>query len=202
MSHPTTRPTARARVTGAIVAVACAALLGLASPPAGRAAALPAAAVAGPPPTASAQVATVRRVVDGDTIDVRVGGVNRRVRLVQIDTPEIHGESECYGAEASAAMKRLLPVGSTVRLYADPALDRTDGYGRLLRYVFRGTVNVNARMVLDGAAAPYFYDGDRGRYADALDRYARAARTARRGLWGACPGTVYDPYRALDTGPA
>ena len=154
------------------------------------------------PPGAAAQVATVRRVVDGDTIDVRVDGANRRVRLLQIDTPEVYGGAECYGTEASAATRRLLPVGASVTLYLDPALDRTDAYGRLLRYVFRGTTNVNVSLVANGYAAPYFYRGERGRYAVGLERVARAAIAARRGLWGACPQARYDPDRALDTGPA
>jgi endonuclease YncB( thermonuclease family) len=196
MSHQTSRPPTRR----AGMVAGCAALLAVAMLPAAPSIAQPEAAASTPPPPATVQTATVRRIVDGDTIDVRLGGANRRVRLVQIDTPEVYSGPECYGAEASAALRRLLPVGSTVRLYTDPALDRTDGYGRLLRYVFSGTVNVNARMVLDGDAAPYFYDGDRGRYAAALDRYARAARSAKRGLWGACPRTVYDPYRSVDTG--
>ena len=153
-------------------------------------------------PPSAAQAATVRRVVDGDTIDVRIGGSNRRVRLLQIDTPEVYFGAECYGAQASAAVKRLLPVGTTVTLYDDPALDRTDAYGRLLRYVFRGTTNVNVSLVASGYAAPYFYRGERGRYAAGLERVARAAIAARRGLWGACPQATYDPDRALDTGPA
>jgi len=155
-----------------------------------------------PTPAAAGQVATVRKVVDGDTIDVRVGGANRRVRLLQVDTPEVFFGAECYGAQASAATKRLLPVGTAVSLYEDPALDRTDAYGRLLRYVFRGTTNVNVSLVASGYAAPYFYRGERGRYAAGLERVARAAIAARRGLWGACPQARYDPDRALDTGPA
>jgi len=153
------------------------------------------------PPSAAAQAATVRRVVDGDTIDVRIDGTSRRVRFLQIDTPEVYGGAECYGAQASAAMKRLLPVGTAVTLYVDPALDRTDAYGRLLRYVFRGTSNLNVAMVTSGYAAPYFYRGERGRYASGLERAARAAIAAHRGLWGACPQAAYDPDRALDTGP-
>jgi micrococcal nuclease len=152
-------------------------------------------------PQAAAQVATVRRIVDGDTLDVRVGGTTVRVRLLQIDTPEVHSGRECWGREASAALARLLPSGTTVTMYADPALDRTDRYGRALRYVFRGTTNVNVRLVAQGDAAPYFYDGERGRYAAGLERVAVAARRARLGLWGACPGVVYDPSRALNTGP-
>jgi endonuclease YncB( thermonuclease family) len=153
-------------------------------------------------PAAAGQAATVRRVVDGDTIDVRIGGANRRVRLLQVDTPEVYGGAECYGAQASAAMKRLLPVGTAVTLYDDPALDRTDAYGRLLRYAFRGTTNVNVSLVANGYAAPYFYRGERGRYAAGLERVARAAIAARKGLWGACPRATYAPDRALDSGPA
>ncbi len=156
----------------------------------------------GPPPAAAAQSGFVRTIVDGDTIDVRVGGKVVRVRLLQIDAPEVHSGVECWGREASAAIARLLPPGTAVTLYADPALDRSDRYGRALRYVFRGSTNVNVLMVARGDAAPYFYRGERGRYAAGLERVALAARRARLGLWGACPGAVYDPARALDTGPA
>jgi micrococcal nuclease len=90
-------------------------------------------------------------------------------------------------------------VGSTVRLEADPALDQVDRYGRVLRYVRRGTMNVNIALVRAGAAAPYFYGGDQGRYANHLLAEARRAKAAKRGLWGACPGTVLDPYRGVDT---
>jgi micrococcal nuclease len=152
-------------------------------------------------PPAAAQVATVRRIVDGDTLDVRIGSANVRVRLLQIDTPEVYSGAECWGRQASAALARLLRPGTTVTMYADPALDRTDRYGRALRYVFRGTTNVNVRLVAQGDAAPYFYDGERGRYAAGLERVGLAAQRARLGLWGGCPGTVYDPYHALDTGP-
>ena len=135
-------------------------------------------------------------IADGDTLTVR--GVTR-IRLVQIDTPEL-GSGECYSRAAHTALERLAPIGSTVTLEADPRLDQVDRYGRLLRYVRRGTLNVNIALVRAGAAAPYFYGGDRGRYAGRLLAEARQARASRRGLWGACPGTVLDPYRAVDTG--
>jgi Staphylococcal nuclease homologue len=44
---------------------------------------------------------------------------------------------------------------------------------------------VNLELVRRGAAAPYFYRGDRGRYASQLMAAARAARAAKRGLWRA-----------------
>ena len=79
--------------------------------------------------------------------------------------------------------------------------DRVDDFGRLLRYVVRSTdaVNVNVRLVAVGAAAPYFFEGARGRYANSLETLAKKARAKRIGLWGACPRTVYDPYRGIET---
>jgi endonuclease YncB( thermonuclease family) len=126
------------------------------------------------------------------------------VRLVQIDTPEVYFTAECYGRQAAAITKRLLPAGTLVRLSAEPATDRVDQYGRLLRYVtrVRDGLNVNIRLVSVGAAAPYFYDGRRGRYAQLLERLARHARAHHLGLWSRCPSTPYDPVRRVATGPA
>lgn len=147
---------------------------------------------------AAAPTYRIDHVADGDTVTLTNG---QRVRLLQIDTPEVYFGVECYGPQASAITKRLLPPGTRVRLVADPALDRTDSYGRLLRYVIRvrGNLNVNVRLVQVGAAAPYFYDGDRGRYAAQLERAALHARAAHRGLWGACPHTAYRPTAGVNT---
>ncbi len=92
-----------------------------------------------------------------------------------------------------------MPEGSSVGLEADAGLDQVDRYGRLLRYLWRGGANVNLELVRQGAAAPYFYDGDQGRFADRLLSAAKAAKAARRGLWGACPGTLLDPFRQVET---
>ena len=154
----------------------------------------------GPSAAADARPSVYRidDVVDGDTVALMNG---QRVRLVQIDSPEVYFGTECYGRAASRWTKRMLPVGTRVRLLADPASDRVDRYGRLLRYLIRVSdgLNVNIRLVTVGAAAPYFYDGERGMYARLLDARARHARALKRGLWGACPRTRYDPYAAVAT---
>lgn len=124
-------------------------------------------------------VASVR---DGDTVLLEDG---RRVRLVQVDAPEL-GTGECYGRDAFAELERLLPRGARVVLEADPALDDVDRFGRLLRYVVHGGTNVNLELVRRGAAEPFFFRGDRGRHARALLEAAAEARAAGRGLWGAC----------------
>ena len=144
--------------------------------------------------------ARIAYVVDGDTVQLTNG---RRVRLVQIDTPEVYNVPECYGAQASKITKHLLPPGTAVRLYPEPKTDAVDRYGRLLRYVFRANdrVNINVDLVRVGAAAPYFYDYRRGRYASRLLRLARRARARHLGLWGRCPGTPWDPNHGVATGP-
>jgi micrococcal nuclease len=138
--------------------------------------------------------ATVRYVVDGDTIRL-MGG--RYVRFLQIDTPELHPR-ECYGRRSSERLHSWLHSGSRVRLRTDPRLDRTDRYGRLLRYVFSGERNLNLALVRRGAATVWFYDGDKGRYAKRLLTAGRRARKAKRGLWGACRA-VWNPYGPATT---
>jgi endonuclease YncB( thermonuclease family) len=158
-------------------------------------------ALAAPAVGSPSGVFRVGHVTDGDTIALTNGA---RVRLVQIDTPEVYFGTECFGHAASAALKRMLPPGTEVRLVADPALDKVDRYDRLLRYVVRvrDGVDVNIALVRAGIAAPYFFHGDRGRYAALLSRLALQARARHLGLWSACPGTPVDFERAVDTGTA
>jgi endonuclease YncB( thermonuclease family) len=138
---------------------------------------VPATRAAAKPPS----VYRIDHVADGDTVTL---GNGQRVRLVQIDTPDVYFGTECYGPQASATTKRLLPPGTRVRLFPELATDRLDQYGRLLRYVVRvrDDLNVNVQLVRVGAAAPYFYAGRRGRYAALLERLALRARARKLGL--------------------
>jgi endonuclease YncB( thermonuclease family) len=138
----------------------------------------------------------VASVTDGDTIRL---ADNRRVRLVQIDAPE-RAQGECYAEQSSTVLTRLAPVGAEVGLRLDTSLDAKDEHGRVLAYVTNGARNLNLRLVEFGAAAPFFHEGRRGRYAKRLLAAAQRARATRRGLWGVCPGTELDPDRPVDTG--
>jgi endonuclease YncB( thermonuclease family) len=129
-----------------------------------------------PRPQADGESARIDSVRDGDTILLTNGF---RVRLVQVDAPEL--AVECYGDEAARALERLAPPGSAITLEEDPVLDRIDRHGRLLRYGHVAGRNLNVELVRMGAAAPYFYRGERGAYADALERAARRARA--EGPW-------------------
>ena len=140
---------------------------------------------------------TVGRVSDGDTLRLTDG---RKIRIVQIDAPEL--ETDCYGEPARRALLRLAAPGTHVTLERDPALDATDKYGRLLRYLAVDGRDVGLALVADGAAEPYFFRNDRGRHADELLAAAKRARASRRGWWGACPAARLDPGLGSVTGPA
>jgi micrococcal nuclease len=142
------------------------------------------------------QDAVVARVIDGDTIEL-VGG--QRVRLVQIDTPE--KQVECYGDEASAVTRRLIPAGTHVRIEQDPKLDQVDRFRRKLAYVWKGDEDVNVTLVRDAAAGVWFFGGDRGRYANELLKAAQEARGGDKGLWGACPLARFNPTESMSSGP-
>jgi micrococcal nuclease len=134
--------------------------------------------------------ATVVEVVDGDTVVVDVGGRRESVRLIGIDTPEVHvdaGEApECFGPEASAAAADLLPPGTTVRLSRDVV--GRDDYGRLLAYVelADGTM-VNEALVARGVAVPLSIAPNTA-HAARFVAAATAAEAAGLGLWAACGG--------------
>ncbi|MDW5594951.1 thermonuclease family protein [Conexibacter stalactiti] len=132
--------------------------------------------------------AQVERVVDGDTIAVRVGDERERVRYIGVDTPETvkpDAPVECWGPAASALNKRLVRDGEQVTLRFDREL--RDRYGRLLAYVYRGRdrLFVNARLVRDGAARTLSISPNTA-HAGELARLQADARAAGRGMWGAC----------------
>jgi endonuclease YncB( thermonuclease family) len=124
----------------------------------------------------------------------------RKVRIVQIDAPEL--EADCYGQPARRALLQLASPGTRVTLERDPALDATDRYGRLLRYIAVGGRDVGLALVAAGAAEPYFFRNERGRHAAELLRAAKRARAERRGLWRVCAGARLNPGLGSVTGPA
>jgi micrococcal nuclease len=151
----------------------------------------------GDPVPVAGELATVERVNDGDTLTLDGGGI---VRLVQIDAPEL--TSDCYGRAALRELIGLTPKGTQVMLFPDDELDDRDRYGRLLRYVRVGDVNVNVELVRRGAASPYYFRGQRGGYADELDDAVDDARDRRAGYWGACPAATLNVGLGSITGPA
>jgi micrococcal nuclease len=130
---------------------------------------------------------SVSRFVDGDTIDVDMGGHNETVRFIGMDTPETHKPNtpvQCYGQEAAAYTKQLIGT-NRVRLQADPLDTNRDRYGRLLRYVYLpdGTL-VEAKLISEGYAFAYTLFPFQKK--DEFKALEAQAKTSGKGLWSAC----------------
>jgi endonuclease YncB( thermonuclease family) len=134
--------------------------------------------------------AEVVRVVDGDTLVTRMAGRRLRVRLIGVDAPEIARRSavpgECFGTDARAALRRLAPRGSVLKI--TPDRERRDAYGRELRYAWTvGGVFVNAALMRHGYARAMMVPPN-DRYNELFRAAESAAHQARLGLWSECRG--------------
>jgi len=148
-------------------------------------------------PTA-AEAATVAAIIDGDTLAVRgrIAGkvftstAQITVRLLEVDTPETKHPSkpvECFGAQATTFLSQIVPVGSTV--WAVPDVERTDRYGRDLLYLWNANgAFVNLEIVRTGHGRAVLYEPN-DRYITPIRAAEAEAKTAKRGLWGACSAT-------------
>ena len=124
--------------------------------------------------------AVVERVIDGDTIVA--GGVT--IRYLLVDAPETgDGRADCYGANA-AQFNADLVLGKSVELDYDTACN--DRFGRALAYVTVGGQDVNRLLIERGYACVLHIPPDGDDRADELAAVQATARSARRGLWGAC----------------
>ena len=122
----------------------------------------------------------VTSIVDGDTLTV--AGIGQ-VRLAQVDAAET---GDCYGSEATAALRRLTE-GKSVTLRRPPTGPVRDAYDRALADVLVDGKSVNEQLVRDGDAGWFeryaSEDVDLGRRLEAAEREAIAQK---RGQWSAC----------------
>jgi endonuclease YncB( thermonuclease family) len=135
-----------------------------------------------PTPTPPAQIQTVlvKRVIDGDTLELSTG---EKVRMIGVDTPETKDPRkpvQYFGKEATAFTQRLAE-GKPVRLEYDQ--QRQDKYGRILAYVYLadGTF-VNAEIIKQGYG--YAYTRFPFKHLEQFRQLEREAREEKRGLWG------------------
>lgn len=145
---------------------------------------------------AYAEEGVVVKVIDGDTLDVRIGTTTERVRLLNVNAPEfnrVSGESECLGPEATDAARELLREGEVVTLEYDNV--RRDRYGRLLAGVTNADgLSVNVELVRRGLATAAMYDGNVRFYA-AATQAMRQADSRQLGVFD--PSTECSPAATL-----
>jgi micrococcal nuclease len=134
------------------------------------------------------ETAVVARAVDGDTVVLSTG---EKVRYLNVDAPETtQGHHDCFGVEA-ADFNASLVEGREVSLRYDGA-SCSDRYGRLLAWLSVDGVEVNRELVTRGlACALSVPPGGQGRDEE-FSTLESEAKTARRGMWGACVATPCD----------
>lgn len=124
----------------------------------------------------------VEAIIDGDTIDARVDGATTRIRLLNVDTPEIgrNGEpSECLAQEARDYLESVIPVGSVINLEFDQ--QKEDRYGRILAGVFHDGDLVNAEIAREGLGVAVDITPNHKFYPDVL-KAEEQAKTKRIGI--------------------
>ena len=132
----------------------------------------------------------VRSVSDGDTLTLADG---RRVRLAQVDAPE---STECFGSQSTHGLRALVE-GKDVTLRRPANGPEKDRYGRTLAEVSVAGLSVNEQLVRNGDAEWYEqFAREDAELAQRLSSSELEAKSARRGLWSACPA------RSLSETPA
>jgi len=179
-----------------------AALLGLGIGAAAHASAAGGPPCAPPPRPEGLVPAVVRRVVDGDTVIVRLADRGQEsVRLIGVDSPELHESAklardaartgrdaatiQALGRRAARVTAAMLPPGRRVGLELD--VEPRDREGRLLAYVWREDATLVNLALLDAGYARLLTIPPNVRHADRFRACLADARAARRGLWAAPP---------------
>lgn len=128
------------------------------------------------------EVALVKRVIDGDTVELDDG---RKIRYIGIDTPELldpRKPVECFAVQAQTANQELVE-GKSIRLEKD--ISEVDRYDRLLRYVYVGNIFVNNHLIRQGFAHASTFPPDI-KHSEQFKEAEREARENNRGLWSEC----------------
>lgn len=140
----------------------------------------------------------VKKVVDGDTIEIDRYGRKEEVRLIGMDTPEVvdpRKPVQCFGREASSKAHEILE-NKRVRLEFDSLTGERDKYQRLLAYLWEpdGTL-YNQFMIAQGFAHEYTYQSQSYKYQLQLKQAEAEAKTASLGFWSpsTCNGDTKQP---------
>lgn len=129
-------------------------------------------------PLHQVELATVTKIVDGDTIHVLLNGKDYKVRYIGIDTPEMSGDP--YAKEAKTQNSKLVS-GKQIKMFKD--VSEVDDFDRLLRYVVVGNTFVNYQLVRKGFANASTYPPDVA-CSDTFAAAQNSAAGANLGLWG------------------
>lgn len=125
----------------------------------------------------------VTKVIDGDTFVYRKNGKNIKVRLIGVNTPELHhpfkGE-EYFGKEAKEFTKNKI---YNKKVYLEKDEEDLDKYGRELRYVWiSGDEMLNDELLKEGFAETMTIKPN-VKYEKDFKEFLKKAKVERKGMW-------------------
>ena len=129
----------------------------------------------------------VVRVIDGDTYILNIGGVETRVRLIGVDTPEsvapedYRKENTEEGKEISELVKDKIRAGDV--FYIEYDVSKTDKYNRTLAYLYFPDGKMVQEWLLEMGYANTATYPPNVKYADYFAELAHEAAENKIGLW-------------------
>ena len=138
------------------------------------------------------------RVIDGDTIQALYGGVEKRIRLIGIDTPGSRANRKAKKDKNMGEhdLKTIIEMGKKAKAYVNGLIKRGDSitielgvqemdkYGRLLGYVYLSNGKMlNEEIVMAGYAMIMTIPPN-VKYKDRFLKAYQEAKEGKRGLWG------------------
>ena len=135
--------------------------------------------------------AIVTKVVDGDTLHVKMNGKEEKIRILYIDTPEKYGGAKLEKDEKKAGISadKEQELGKLSSGYATKFFqqgdkvnvnsDKKDQYGRILGTVSKNGVDYSTQIIKDGYSCIY----KKAKYPKELDNVLQEAKKSKKGLW-------------------
>lgn len=154
--------------------------------------------------SAAKETAVVKRVVDGDTLEIDINGTTAKVRLIGIDTPEsVHPDANRNSSEGKTASEYTKDqlTGKTIGLEYD--IGKTDKYGRILAYAYlESGLMYNAQLAAEGYAQQMTIQPN-VKWAELFKDLIADARSNNRGLWAekSAGNTDQSEDKKTDTSP-
>ena len=136
--------------------------------------------------------ASVERVVDGDTMKLKLKNSNEVItlRLLLVDTPESVKpgvDPQAYAIEASNFAKEVLQVNDTVYIEYDSG-SKTDRYGRHLGYLWYYSKENNSwqmfnKTIIEKGFARVGYIYSQKKHLDTLNEAQDKAKNSKLNIW-------------------
>ena len=147
--------------------------------------------------TYAQQTTIVTRITDGDTIQALYGGVEKRIRLLGIDTPGSRANRKAKKDEnmSEQDLKTIVEMGKKAKAYVNGLVERGDlitiefdvqkwdKYGRLLGYVYLSNGKMLNEEIVKAGYADVMTIPPNVKYKDIFSRAYKQAKEDKRGLW-------------------